>query len=41
MFVFWSDRDGNPELYVGAADGSGITRLTDHPGVDRNPAWGP
>lgn len=40
MFVFWSDRDGDAELYVAAADGSGVTRLTDHSGVDRNPAWG-
>ena len=39
--VFVSDRDGNPEIYVAAADGE-ATRLTvdpgDRPAVDSGPA---
>jgi Tol biopolymer transport system component len=37
--VFVSDRDGNLELYVMNADGSGQTRLTRNPAVDGSPAW--
>lgn len=39
--------DGTPsspcnwEIYVMNADGSGVTRLTDHPAVDQSPAWSP
>ena len=36
-----SDRDGNYEIYVMNADGSGLTRLTDNPAVDMSPAWSP
>jgi Tol biopolymer transport system component len=39
--LFVSDRDGNPELYIGAADGSNARRLTDDPGRDWAPAWSP
>jgi Tol biopolymer transport system component len=39
--AFVSDRDGNLEIYVMNADGSGITNLTNHPGEDRDPAWSP
>src|SRR5438034_1052892 len=39
--AFVSERDGNAEIYVMNADGSGVTRLTDNPAVDRNPAWWP
>ncbi len=39
--AFTSDRDGNEELYLINADGSGLTRLTDHPAADREPAWSP
>lgn len=39
--VFQSDRDGNPEIYVMNADGSGLTRLTDDPANDLSPAWSP
>ena len=28
--AFSSERDGNPEVYVMNADGSGVTRLTDN-----------
>ncbi len=41
MVVFWSDRDGNAELYIATSDGSEVVRLTDDPGVDRNPTWSP
>ncbi|HOU13802.1 MAG TPA: hypothetical protein PKZ84_11870 [Anaerolineae bacterium] len=39
--AFVSDRDGNEEIYVIQPDGSGLTRLTDNPAVDRDPAWSP
>ncbi len=39
--AFNSDRDGNNEIYVMNADGSGQTRLTDDPALDANPAWSP
>ena len=39
--AFWSDRDGNREIYVMGADGSGQTNLTDHPALDDEPAWSP
>lgn len=35
-------RDGNPELYVAAANGSGLTRLTRTTGADEaSPCWSP
>jgi dipeptidyl aminopeptidase/acylaminoacyl peptidase len=35
-------RDGdNQDIYVVAADGSNLTRLTDHPAADVAPAWTP
>ncbi len=39
--AFSSDRDGNTEIYIMNADGSGIVRLTDHPDSDMEPAWSP
>jgi Tol biopolymer transport system component/DNA-binding CsgD family transcriptional regulator len=39
--AFISNRDGNSEIYVMAADGSGQTRLTNNPGDDRGLAWSP
>ena len=39
--AFTSDRDGNPEIYVMNADGSGVTRLTNNPAADDEPAWSP
>jgi Tol biopolymer transport system component len=39
--AFTSMRDGNEEIYVMRYDGSGITRLTNHPRVDRDPAPSP
>lgn len=39
--VFVSTRDGNDELYLVQADGSGLTRLTREPAVDNDPAWSP
>ena len=39
--AFGSDRDGNEEIYLMNADGSGLIRLTDDPGRDGNPSWSP
>ena len=39
--AFSSERDGNPEIYIARADGSGVTRITDNPAKDRHPAWSP
>jgi Tol biopolymer transport system component len=40
--VFYSNRDGNQEIYImNAADGSNQTRLTDNPANDSNPRWSP
>jgi TolB protein len=41
QIAFVSDRDGNPEIYVINIDGTGATRLTDHPAGDYAPAWSP
>ena len=37
--AFRSLRDGNSEIYVMNADGSGVTRLTNNPADDLQPAW--
>ena len=39
--AFVSDRDGDAEIYVMNADGSGVEQLTDNDSVDRDPAWSP
>jgi Tol biopolymer transport system component len=39
--VFSSDRSGDRELYVIAADGGEATRLTDSPDFDGQPTWSP
>jgi TolB protein len=39
--AFGSTRDGNEEIYVMNADGTGVRRLTAEPGADANPAWSP
>ena len=39
--AFTSERDGNPEIYVMNADGTGQTRLTNHSGTDDDASWSP
>ena len=39
--AFMSNRDGNPEIYVMNVDGTGLRRLTTHPGIDASPTWSP
>ena len=39
--AFYSERDGNAEIYVMNADGTGVTRLTRHERGRRLPAWSP
>jgi TolB protein len=41
QFVFQSNRDGNFEIYIMNADGTGQQRLTTSPAGDYWPAWGP
>ena len=41
MVAFTSWRDGNAEIYVMHADGSGVRRLTHHPAFDSYPAFSP
>lgn len=39
--AFVSERDGNAEIYVVNADGTGLGRLTNDPAEDTGPAWSP
>jgi len=39
--LFTSERDGNKEIYIMDDEGQQVTNLTDHPGVDFDPAWQP
>src|SRR5918992_52807 len=42
QIVFFSDRDGNQQIYVmNAGDGSNQTRLTNTNACDCNPSWSP
>jgi len=41
QLAFVSDRDGNREIYVINADGSGLERLTTNSVPDEAPAWSP
>src|SRR6188508_387922 len=39
--AFYSDRDGNAEIYVMNADGSGVRRLTNTKADEGYPSWSP
>ena len=39
--AFVSSRDGNPEIYTINTDGTNLTRLTNNPAIDEEPAWSP
>jgi dipeptidyl aminopeptidase/acylaminoacyl peptidase len=41
LIAFMSERDGNAEIYVMNADGTGQTRLTTDPGFDADPTFSP
>lgn len=41
LIAFQSERDGNAEIYVIRADGSGQMNLTNNPAADVAPAWSP
>ena len=41
VIAFFSDRDGNNEIYVMNADGSNQRNLTNNPFSDTDPAWSP
>src|SRR5205085_1311417 len=39
--VFQRSTDGQPDIYVMNADGSGVTQLTNNPAYDLAPDWSP
>ena len=39
--AFVSDRDGDNEIYVMDADGTGVVQLTENDSDDRDPVWSP
>ena len=39
--AFHSDRDGDDEIFVMNADGTGVTQLTDNDDYDGFPVWSP
>src|SRR5205807_539535 len=39
--AFTTDRDGNNEIYLVKPDSTGLTRLTNNPASDSDPAWSP
>jgi Tol biopolymer transport system component len=41
MIAFASNRTGNLDIYLINPDGSGLTRLTNSPALDADPAWSP
>jgi erythromycin esterase-like protein/dipeptidyl aminopeptidase/acylaminoacyl peptidase len=41
QIAFQTNRDGNNEIYIMAANGSAVRNLTRHPASDASPAWSP
>lgn len=41
QIAFTGDKDGNREIYVMNADGTGLVRLTDNTVEDGTPSWSP
>jgi Tol biopolymer transport system component len=41
QILFYSERDGNREVYVMADDGSELTKLAEDPADDSDPVWSP
>ncbi len=41
QIAFFSNRDGNGEIYVMDADGKNLRRLTNNPAADEWPSWSP
>ncbi|MGB3716798.1 MAG: DUF5050 domain-containing protein [Candidatus Promineifilaceae bacterium] len=41
MIAFYSERDGNAEIYIINADGTNERRLTNNRAADETPAWSP
>src|SRR5439155_903234 len=41
QIAFISDRDGNREIYLMRADGTGLVNLTNNPAEDEWPVWSP
>src|SRR5215470_14167314 len=41
LIVFQSNRAGNEDIYVVNPDGTGLSQLTNDPGLDDLPKWSP
>lgn len=41
LIAFYSNRDGDFDVYTIRADGGDLRRLTNHPGRDGGPSWAP
>ena len=41
LILFWSNRDGNGEIYSMDKEGTNVRRLTDNTANDFNPQWSP
>lgn len=40
-YIYWDEQNGNRDIFLINLDGTGKTRLTDHPYQDHNPQWFP
>src|SRR5664279_6079755 len=41
QIAFYSERDGNAEIYLIDSDGTNVRRLTNNPATDYFPVWSP
>jgi len=41
QIAFLSNREGNKDIFIMNADGSGVYNLSNHPVDDRHPSWSP
>ena len=41
QIVFYSERDGDQEIYLMDSDGGNMVRVTENPAIDSDPSWSP